>query len=286
MYRARKEDLSLYFYLKDVALKDYIELQEKDELSLSNEVTFSNNKIYNIISSSSPSPFQFGRGITYFDDLTNECLVNTTTISGTPEQSDRVIVYDKNLNILEDDTYIVDYISGRIILLQSVQPKYIDYYYHYVGLVDDWAYLPASQPPMVVLDMSATSKGGYQLGGGKKTSRKCSLHIFASSSSERSDLTELLYDSLFLKNCPIYDFERGSALDYDGTFFNRKNNLDKTTNLFSRATVSGVSNLRFEDVESRNINLSMVSSTRNESAVLSDLNKYRSRINFNLESYS
>ena len=109
---------------------------------------------------------------------------------------------------------------------------------------------------------------------------------YLSYNHHHQNITELIYDNLYLKNCPLYDFERGSVLDFDGTFFNRKNNYDKNTNLFSRATVSGTSNLRFEEVEAKNINLPLTMSRRNESATLSDLNALRSRISFDLVSYT
>jgi len=286
VYKLRKEDLSVYRYFRDIVLKDFNEYQEKDELIFNNDRSTSSLAVYSISTLNTPYPFEHGRGIVYFDDLENTCLVNTTTISGTPEQSNRVYIYDENLTLLDENLYRVDYVDGNILIDPSIVPKYIDYYWHYISLVDEWSNLSAASAPVVVLDIAGTIKTGYQLGGGKKIIRKGNIYIFASSSSERSDLTELIYDNMYLKNCPLYDFERGSVLDFDGTFFNRKNNYDKTTNLFSRNTISGTSNLRFEEVEARNINLPLTMSRRNESATLSDLNAFRSRISFDLVSYT
>lgn len=286
MYRLRKEDLSVYRYFRDIVLKDFIEYQEKDELIFNNDRSSASLSVYNISTLNSPNPFEHGRGIVYFDNLENVCLVNTTTFSGTPEQSNRVFVYDESLDLIDENLYRVDYVDGNILTTPSIIPKYIDYYWHYISLVDEWSNLSASSVPIVVLDISGTIKTGYQLGGGKKVIRKGNIYIFSSSSSERSDITELIYDNLYLKNCPLYDFERGSVLDFDGTFFNRKNNYDKSTNLFSRATVSGTSNLKFEEVEAKNINLPLTMGRRNGSATLSDLNAFRSRISFDLVSYT
>jgi hypothetical protein len=286
VYRLRKEDLSLYRYFRDIVLKDSNEYQEKDELVFNNDQSTSSLSIYNISTLATPNPFEHGRGIVYFDNLDNTCLVNTTTISGTPEQSNRVFVYDESLNLIDENSYRVDYTDGTIITSPLIVPKYIDFYWYYISLVDEWSNLSVSTAPVVVLDISGTTKTGYQLGGGKKIIRKCNIYTFSSSSSERSDITELIYDNLYLKNCPLYDFERGSALDFDGTFFNRRNNYDKTTNLYSRATVSGTSNLRFEEVESRNINIPLAMSSRNEAVTLSDLNAFRSRISFDLVSFT
>ena len=282
MYALRKEDLSVYLYLKDLIFKDFIEFQEYDELVLSHTHSNSTTDVYTVRTELSPSPFEHGRGIPYFDDLTG---VPLDTVSGTKEQSNRVFVYDASYNLIDENAYMVDYVSGRIIPVQNIEPKYISYYWHYVGLIDEWSYLTASNPPMVVLDIERTTKVGYQLGGGKKVVRQCKLHIFASSSAERKDLTEMLYDSIYQKCCPFYDFPKGTVLDFDGTFYNRNTNLDKVTNLFDRTTVSGSSSLRFEDVEARNINLPLTLSRRNEATTLTDLNSHRARINFNLVSY-
>lgn len=285
MYKIRKEDLSVYRYLRDLVLVDFIEFQEKDELVLNKARSDNTTSVYDIVSYTTPSPFEHGRGIVYFDELNNECLVNTDTVSGTPEQSNRVFVYDESLTTISGNLYRVDYVDGKVIIPAYIEPKYIDYYYQYISLVDEWSGLTAASAPVVVLDIAGTNKSGYQLGGGKKVTRRSNIYIFASSASERADITELIYDGLYLKTCPLYDFPTGSVLEYDGTFYNSKNSTDKSTNLFSRAVVSGTSNLRFDDVEARNINLPLTTSRRNESATLSDLNTHRSRISFNLVSY-
>jgi len=286
MYIARKEDSSIYRYFRDVVLSDFIEFQEKDELVLSNFSTSSQYKIYDIVTDLYPSPLENGRGLTYFDDLSSSTLVDLTTTSGTPEQSSRITVYDRYMNILDESSYMVDYVSCKVIMLDTSVPKYIDYHWYYVGMVDGWDSLAVSSPPIVVMDIEKTKKTGYQLGGGKKVIRKCNLFIFSSSSSERLDLTEVLYDGLYLKTCPIYDFSSGLVLDFDGTFRNRRNNLDKSTNLFNRTVVSGTSNMSFEDVEAKNINLPLTLSRRNESTTLTNLNAYRSKISFNLVYYN
>lgn len=286
MYKIRKEDLSVYRYLRDLVLVDFIEFQEKDELVLNKARSDNTTSVYDIVSYTTPSPFEHGRGIVYFDELNNECLVNTDTVSGTPEQSNRVFVYDESLTTISGNLYRVDYVDGKVIIPAYIEPKYIDYYYQYISLVDEWSGLTAASAPVVVLDIAGTNKSGYQLGGGKKVTRRSNIYIFASSASERADITELIYDGLYLKTCPLYDFPTGSVLEYDGTFYNSKNSTDKSTNLFSRAVVSGTSNLRFDDVEARNINLPLTTSRRNESATLSDLNAFRARISFDLVSYT
>lgn len=288
MQITRKESLSLDRYLRDIVLNGYIEFQEKEELILDPNRIQSSNKVYRINTQTTPSPFEYGRGIVYFDDIASYYLdlIDFTTISGTPEQSNRVVLYDKYLNNIDDSSYMIDYVSGNIIMLDTIVPKYIDYYSYYVSVVDAWDYLSTSSSPVIVLDINSTKKKGYQLGGGKEVTRESNIYIFASSSAERSDLTELLYDGLYQKSIPIYDFLHGSVLDYDGTFFNRKRNLDKSTNLFSRTTVSGTTNMRFENLEAKNISLPLSLLKGNESSTINNLNKFRSKLSFTLSYYN
>lgn len=286
MFRLRKEDISLYLYIKDSALNFFIEKQEQENLFKVEEMSQGISDVYEIDSLNEPSPFERGRGLVYFDDEFDTCLVNSATCSGTPEQSSRVIVYDQTMTVVPDTKYMIDYIDGRVICAKDVEISYIDYYWNYVSVVDEWSAIQASNSPVVVVDVSGTDKKGYQLGAGKQIDRKVNLHIFASSTAERNDLVETLYDSLYLKSCALYELSNGSVLDYDGTFYGRRENMEKTATLFSRETVSGTSRLMFENVVSRHINLPISMSKGRDDVMLSDLNAYRSKISFDLRSYT
>lgn len=282
MYRLRKEDSSVYLYLKDIALANFIEFREKDTVTYSAKMSNDKYKVYTIDNEFDVDPFARGRGIVYFDDLTNEPLVNSIDYFGTKEQISRVVLYDDTFNEISESDYIVDYVDGRLLIISYVKPGYVDYYWNYVGLVDEWSLVSSTKAPVVVLDINTTKKVGFQLGGGKKVVRKGSLIVFATSAAERNDITEVLYDSLYLKCCALYEFEKGLPLDYDGTFKGRKENLDKETNLFSREVIDYTSNLYFEEVEMKHINLPFSTVT---SSLPIDLNAYRSRITFDLVSY-
>ena len=286
MFRLRKEDTSLYLHIKDNLLYPFIEKQETENILYNVEMSTETTSVYDIDTLLIPSPMERGRGLLYFDDGFDHCLVNTTTYSGTPEQSNRVVVYDETMTVISGTQYMVDYIDGRIICETTITPSYVDYYWNYVSVVDEWSAIVASEPPVIVIDLSGTDKTGYQLGGGKKVDRKVSIHIFASSPAERNDLSEVLYDGLYLKSCALYELDEGSVLDYDGTFYNRKHNMDKATNLFSRTTISGTSSLQFENVSARNINLPLAMSKGVDDIMLSDLNAYRSKITFDMRSYT
>jgi len=286
MYRLRHEDDSVYLYLKDVVLKAFIEKQEQEKLVYIEELSEGNTSVYEIDNVLEPAPFDRGRGLVYFDGDFDNCLVNTPTYSGTPEQSNRVKVYDQNGNVIDDTRYMIDYIDGRIITSRYVKPVMIDYYWNYVSLVDEWSAITAADPPVVVLDISGTDKKGYQLGSGKQIDRKMTLHIFASSPAERNDIVEVLYDGLYLKSCPLYELPEGTVLDYDGTFYGRRYNMNKDETLFSRATISGSSALMFENVSHRNISLPLSMSRGMDKVMLSDLNAYRAKITCDLRSYA
>jgi len=261
--------------------EEYISLSHMPEFCIVNE-----SYVYEALTEMVPSPTDRGRGWVYFDDDFEITLCNTSTSSGTIEQSQRVTAYDAVYSGIDDSEYMIDYIDGRIITSGTVTPAYISYYWNYISLVDEWAAIEAADPPVVVIDMSGTDKTGYQLGGGKKISRKVDIHIFATSTAERNDITETIYDGLYLKSCPIYEFVEGTVLDYDGTWYDRKNNTNKSETLFDRTQIAGVSNLYFENVVARHVNLPLLMTRNRDEIMLSDLNAYRAKISFDLVSYT
>lgn len=314
MKQIRKEDLSLYYYLKDVVLRDFIETEEEVPLSYMSEISNESkvdpdcrSYVYEALSTMIPSPTERGRGWVYFDENASfDNYLCAPTLSGLefggiPEQKSRVTVYScttiggvTTLSGIPYSEYMIDYMDGRIVTSGTYEdmdlaPKYVTYDWNYVALVDEWAAIQASDPPVVVVDIHGTDKTGYQLGAGKKSVRKVDLHIFATNPAERNDLVETLYDGLFNKTCPVYDFAQGTVLDYDGTWYGRKNNTDRddTDTYFNTATVSGIiGNMEFESVTSRNVNLPMLMTRNVDEILLSDLNAYRSKISFDLVTYT
>ena len=303
----RKSDLSLYLYLKDTVLHNFVESEEYVPLQIMPELSDLTSYVYEAVTTMLPAPTDPGRGWVYFDAVsgTNNCTPFTSVSGmngdgdiayGTPEQSERVIVYETNstgtLDLVPWTDYMIDYMDGRIISSRELETPYVTYYWNYVSIVDEWPVIEASNSPVIVLDMHGTDKEGYQLGGGKKVIRKVDIHIFASSPAERNDMVETLYDGLYNKSCPLYEFVTGSVLDYDGTFYGRRDLLDRVPNpankltfLFGRETVSNIDNLYFDNVVSRHVNLPILMSQSGNQIMLSDLNAYRSKVSFNLFSY-
>lgn len=306
MKNLRKEDLSLYLYIKDTILVDFLEVEEYAPLVLMPELCEQSSYVYQCSEIFEPSPSERGRGWVYFDSpsggLPCEPYPSVSGLNGdgdpafgTPEQSNKVILYEttnSGLSVVDWRDYMIDYVDCRIISLRKFNSPRITYTWNYVSVVDEWAAIVASDPPVVVVDVSGTDKGGYQLGGGKRTTRKVDIHIFASNTAERNDLSETLYDGLFNKSCPIYNFPTGSVLDHDGTFYGRRaltdriaNPQNKLTYLFDRSKVSNVSPLYFDSVSARHINLPLIMSQGRDEVMLSDLNAYRSKVSFDMFSY-
>jgi len=300
----RKEDLSLYYHIKDVIFQSFMEREEYIPLEMMDELCTLNSYVYAALTDMVPSPTERGRGWVYFDSYESGDLcfpystVSGTTAegdptTGTPEQSNRVTVYETSssgtLDAVTDQEYMIDYIDGRIITDSRLSNPYVSYYWHYISVVDEWAAIEAADPPVVVIDIHGIDKAGYQLGGGKKTTRKVDIHIFASDPAERNDIAEAVYDGLYNRSCPLYDFPTGGALDYDGTFYGRGSPPDKSMNkletLFSRDRVNLVNRLYFDNVTSRHVNLPLIMSRGRNEVMLSDLNAYRSKVSFDMFSY-
>ena len=101
----RKEDLSLYLHIKDVVLRSFREVQEYAPLQLMPELCGQESYVYQIVTDLEPSPTERGRGLVYFDPPTGGLPCEPyPTVSGlngdgdpafgTPEQSNRIIVYE------------------------------------------------------------------------------------------------------------------------------------------------------------------------------------------------
>lgn len=305
MTKLRKEDLSLFYYIKDAVLSEFVETEEHVRLRKMSEISVEtgdpscDSVVYEALSSMSPSPIERGRGWCYFDQDVFPARY-CATVSGIPEQTGRITVYNctsSGTNLiytpLSNSEYMIDYMDGRIVTSGTLEtagtpPTHVTYDWNYVSVVDEWAAVQAADPPVVVIDMSGTDKTGYQLGGGKKSIRKVDLHIFASDPAERNDLVETLYDGLYNRTCPLYDFTYGTVLDYDGTWQGRKKSprSDSDTEFNISTAPEVIGNIEFENVSARHVSLPLLMTRNRDETLLSDLNAYRSKISFDLVTYT
>jgi len=265
MRKFRKEDLSVHHYLRFNVLNEYIEEELNVPLTYLDSISTTGSYVYEATSSVNPSPTSLGRGWVYLD-----------AYGDTTQQSGTVTVRDGSGNTISGSEYRVDYIDGRIITASTtVVPATVTYKYFYVSLVNEWEDVQAAHPPLVVLHLESFRKEGFQLGGGKRVPRNGRCHIFAADRAERDDIMELIYDGLFNKSCPSQTWSRGSILDWDGTF---------NTN-YVYETEEYQSNLHFDNVGARHISPPLfgdVPGTADVYGMLSDLNRYRARIDFEM----
>jgi len=98
------------------------------------------------------------------------------------------------------------------------------------------------------------------------------LHVFASNTAERDDLVEVLYNGIYLKSCAMQEFNKGTMIDWDGTFNDN----------YEYSIVGGSCYLKFENLASRNINPPLLGIPSRDMTMLTDLNRYRARLSFDM----
>jgi len=262
MQRLRKEDLSINHFIRFNILNEYIETEYNVPLDYLPEISSINSYVYQISSNMNPLPTDLGRGWVYIDNY-----------GDTTEQQNSIIVYDGVGAVISGTEYMNDYVDRRIVTSGTVTPATVTNKYCYVALVNEWWDVEAAGVPVVVVNLESFEKVGFQLGGGKKIYRRGHLHIFTTDRAERADVVELLYDGINEKCCPNQNWPKGSMIDWDGTF-----NDD-----YVYETIQYSSCLHIENVMARNINPPLIGGiNRTDLTMLSDLNKYRARVDFDM----
>lgn len=261
MIEVTSEFLSVYYYLKDQKLPlQFIEQEQDVPLSLD-----ASSGLYLAASIMEPSPIGRGKNWVYFDTVSGSSSIDTSQ-----EQTSRVTVYKTGGGIIDIADYEVNYVLGGIDYTGVGEtPLFVDYYFNYVSLLDSWPGTDIPELPAVSIDLVDTDKMGYQLGSGKKNVRPVRIDVFAASSREQKELTEIIYDGLYLHSTLALDFTYGEPLGYDGKF-----NPEWGSTV--SGTLSGYSRLTFDNVKARRANLPVS---------YSDINRYRSVITFDLISY-
>jgi len=220
-----------------------------------------------------PNFLDEGRGWVYFDPVGSDtCVINSIPSS---EQTTRVTVYNELGVSIDSSNYIINYIDGAIVASgvtttpQGV-PTTVDFTQYYVSVIDGWPGTNPPDTPIVAVEMGAYEKEGLHLGPGRIAKRNVTIHIFATSSSERDDLTEFLYDSFYNRHIPVLDFREGEPLNYDGTYNN------SWAGDILQIHGNDDSLFYFTKVKAEPINF------RGE---WTDLNRWRSKVTFVMESY-
>lgn len=243
-------DASIINYIKYEVLPIFFtETVEDDPLVFDSELGG-----YTVVNMTPPSPFSLGRGWAIFDEVD---AGGRTIVDTSAEQVNQVTVTGAS-------TFDIDYLSG-VIKNPDTTPTSITYNWYYVSLVEGW---PSTEPPpnpVVAVDIDKTIKAGFQLGGGTKDIIHGSVYVFASSESEKKDITDVIYQAMYNRSIPIGNWHEGTYIDFDGTHTG-----------FKPTTVSGLSSGAFTSVEA-NLNGPKMD--------WSEVNRHRSRINFVFEVY-
>lgn len=272
MINITSEFLSLFYYVKDQVLAaEFIE--QEQNVSLDQQ---GGTSLYVADSIMVPSPVGKARGWVYFDET-------SSGIDITQEQVDRVVVYKQGGGTISTSDYEVNYALGAVDYTGVGEtPISADYYFNYISVLDSWpgAFIETSpgggnqqanvpELPVVSIDMVDTIKMGYQLGHGKKNVRPVRIDIFASSSKEQKEITEVLYDGLYKKCILPHDFTTGEPLGYEGKF-----NPEWPDT--ASGTLSEYSPMRCDNVRAKRVGAPVS---------YSDVNRYRTVISFDLVSY-
>jgi len=267
---ARMEDMSVQHWLKGALLPlEWVEKVTSVNLSFNNEFQRYEADIVWL-----PNFLSEGRGWVYFDPVgTSTCVSSTVP---TTEQTTRITVYNENHSVINSSNYILNYIHGSLtvsgggLVTPQGTPTSIDFTQHYVSLLDAW---PATQPPelpIIAIETGMHQKDPYQIGPGRKSVRGVTAWIFATSSSERDDLTDFMLNALYLRHIPVVDFRQGEPLTYDGTF-----NHSYTGPLLATSP-NDDSILYFDKLKAEQIN------ARHS---WNDMNRWRSKLTFEMWTY-
>lgn len=266
---ARMEDMSLQHWLKHVLLPlKWVEKVVNVPLSFNADKNRFEAQIVWL-----PNFLDEGRGWVIFEQQgVNSCVVNNIPAT---EQTSRVTVYNQSGSEIDRSHYTINYIEGAITAsggnsTPDGTPTTIDFTQHYVSVIDGWPGVDPPAAPLVAVEMGPYRKDPLQLGPGRVAKRNVAIHVFSTSSSERDDLTEFLYDAFYNRHLPVFDFRKGEPLNYDGTY-----NSNWTGDLL-KLNNNDDALFYFRDVRAEPI------SVRKE---WGDLNMWRSKVSFVAESY-
>jgi hypothetical protein len=269
MQQLRKEDVSLYMYIKDSILSlDYTEVSYNQDLVQDSPGVWTMG--FDEQFGEMPGKFPFrrrdrnisglGRGIPYFDS-------DGQFVSVGPEQQNRVVVDNGTTTATGCQ---VNYLDGQIITDQDLTGYTVDYEWNFVSVIDAWPYEDVPALPIVSIELQSGTSLPLQLGGGDIREANWHMEIFASNKGERDDLVDTLYNRIYNQRCLIYTFDNGLPLLRTGLF-----NPD-----FTAVLNASYNFLYFEKVQTKLTGLPNWGFYNTE-----QLNRYRAAITFSTKAY-
>ena len=243
-------DASIINYLKYEVLPVYFTERVEDEALVYDEDLDG----YVTDSTMVPLPTSAGRGWVPFDEAT---INGVTIVDTSSEQTAQVSVTGAAV-------YEIDYIRGRIVNPDTV-PTSVSYSWNYVSFVEGWPGAEVPPLPIVAVDVNASTKNGFQLGGGSKDIMEGSVYVFATSEAEKKEITDVIYQALYSRSLVVCNWHEGSYLGFDGTYSG-----------FQPTPVEGLSRGAFTDVSANLVGPRMD---------WSEVNRHRSQVDFTFEIY-
>jgi hypothetical protein len=262
----RKEDISMYLYIKDVVVGPrYSEICTG--MSLSSAGTNLWNMEYD--ENLEKHPFRrlekdingLGRGLLYFDYTGETCLFGI-------EQSDIVKVY--NGATMASGGYKVNYLNGQIESSQDLSSYVVDYEWNYVSVLDAWPWDEVPSLPIITIERDDGDSKGLQLGGGDIREGNWTIEIFGNNNGERDDLLDVIWENIYMRRCPLLNLDKGLPLHYSGLF----------NNSFNPGPEPVYSSLYFDNAKKRLTGLPKWGFYDHEL-----INRYRAQITFTTRNY-
>jgi hypothetical protein len=274
MRLSRKEDISVYLYIKDTVIGPrYPEIATEESLTLTSTVNtwdigydiglgfnpFKRKVLVDPVKQVYKDYSGLGRGLLYFDYIGETCLFGV-------EQQDRVKVYDGSTIA---SNYKINYITGQVVTSDDLTDYLVDYEWNYVSVIDSWPYEDVPSLPFISVDSQQAKKSPLQLGGGDIRDGYWNVQIFANNKGERDDLMDLVYDNLYLRRCPLYLLPAGLPLQ-NGLY----------NEMFDSSLHDTYTSLFFENVQKRLSGLPQWGFYEQEK-----VNRYRAEITFDTKTY-
>jgi hypothetical protein len=263
MKLTRREDISVYLYLKDIVVGP-----QYSEISTGMSLTQASSGIWSMEYDEELEKFPFqrddqtglGRGLLYFDYIGDTCLFGV-------EQSSLVRVYDGSITA---SGYSINYLTGQILSNEDLSGHVVDYEWNYVAVTDAWPYDDVPPLPIVSVEVQRGSSLPLQLGGGDIREGSWSIEIFANNKGERDDLLDTLYEAVYQRRCSLFALPSGLPLRQNG-LYNSHFNSDLDTEY---------SSLFFERVEKKFTSLPKWGFYGQER-----INRHRAQLTFDTQTY-
>jgi hypothetical protein len=262
----RKEDISMYLYIKDVVIGPrYSEISTGMSLTPAGKPNIWNMEFDLELNK---DPFRrleqdingIGRGLLYFD------YTGETSIFGV-EQSNIVKVYN---GATTASGYSVNYLNGQVVSNQDLSGFSVDYEWNYVSVLDAWPWDEVPPLPIITIERDDGRSKGLQLGGGDIREGNWTIEIFTNNNGERDDMLDVIWENIYMRRCPLYNLEKGLPLDFGG-LYNEQFNTDYEP-LYS--------SMYFDDAEKRLTGLPKWGFYDHEI-----INRYRAQITFTTRNY-